>query len=219
MENKLLKKLLVKPGHRLTVLNAPETALASLGELTGIDLSTDAIPQTDVFLLFARNSSELTDQFAGILPVLNTNSIIWIIYPKKASGIPTDLEMMSHWDSLAAHGYRPVASAAFNEHWTALRMKPVEQVKLSDMRNDEIKKNKYSEYIDISNKTVRLPDDLKKAMQQEPASGQFFDSLSYTNRKEYVLWVLSARQEKTRLERVEKTVQKLLAGRKNPSEK
>jgi uncharacterized protein YdeI (YjbR/CyaY-like superfamily) len=52
-----------------------------------------------------------------------------------------------------------------------------------------------------------------------PAAHQFYDSLSYSNRKEYVLWLLTAKQQKTREYRLVKTIEKLLAGKKNPAEK
>src|SRR5260221_562409 len=43
--------------------------------------------------------------------------------------------------------------------------------------------------------------------------------LSYSNKKEYLLWILTAKQEKTRNERLGKLTEKLVAGKKNPSEK
>jgi uncharacterized protein YdeI (YjbR/CyaY-like superfamily) len=51
------------------------------------------------------------------------------------------------------------------------------------------------------------------------AAMTFFDSLSFTNKKEYVVWILSAKQEKTKNDRLEKLTEKLLAKKKNPSEK
>jgi uncharacterized protein YdeI (YjbR/CyaY-like superfamily) len=47
----------------------------------------------------------------------------------------------------------------------------------------------------------------------------FYQQLSYSNKKEYVLWILTAKQEKTRDERLVKLVEKLNVGKKNPSEK
>jgi uncharacterized protein YdeI (YjbR/CyaY-like superfamily) len=47
----------------------------------------------------------------------------------------------------------------------------------------------------------------------------FYEELSYTNKKEYVLWILTAKQEKTRQDRITKMVQKLLEGMKNPTQK
>jgi hypothetical protein len=53
-------------------------------------------------------------------------------------------------------------------------------------------------------RTVELPADLAAALGDEERS--FFDSLSYTHRKEYVRWIEDARREETRRARVEKAV-------------
>ncbi|WP_410221657.1 YdeI/OmpD-associated family protein [Pedobacter sp.] len=87
------------------------------------------------------------------------------------------------------------------------------------MANEDIQKSEYGDYIDIANRTVKLPPYLTEVLKLHPMAISFFESLSYSNKKEYVLWVLSAKQEKTRNERVSKTVEKLLSGKKNPSEK
>jgi len=48
---------------------------------------------------------------------------------------------------------------------------------------------------------------------------EFFSSLSFTNQKEYVTWIEGAKKEETRKRRLETALEKLLAGKKNPSEK
>jgi uncharacterized protein YdeI (YjbR/CyaY-like superfamily) len=48
---------------------------------------------------------------------------------------------------------------------------------------------------------------------------QFFEELSFTNKKEYVLWINDAKKEETREKRLVETLEKLKAGKKNPSEK
>ena len=112
-----------------------------------------------------------------------------------------------------------VTSVSVNETWTALRFKPVELTKLSESRNDNIRQNEYSDYIDIDNKQIILPADLAEALGQKPSAMAFYQGLSYSNKKEYVVWILSAKQEKTRSERLIKTVEKLVDGKKNPAEK
>jgi uncharacterized protein YdeI (YjbR/CyaY-like superfamily) len=126
---------------------------------------------------------------------------------------------MKSWQELNAFGLTPCASAAVNETWTALRLKLIEEVKPSGMRNDHIKTNEYGEYIDPVNKTVKLPADLQAALSGHPQALAYFNQLAYSHRKEYVLWVLSAKQEKTRNSRLGKTVEMLLNHKKNPSGK
>jgi predicted transcriptional regulator len=127
--------------------------------------------------------------------------------------------MMSSWDEPGKYGFTGVAAAAINHTWTALRFRPKEQTKASDTRNDEIKQNEYSQWIDVENRIVRLPDEIKVALENNQQAHANYEKLSYSNRKEYVLWVLTAKQEKTKTERLTKLVEKLEAGKKNPSDK
>jgi len=60
---------------------------------------------------------------------------------------------------------------------------------------------------------------MRAVLAPSTAAFNFFQSLSFSNKKEYVVWILSAKQEKTKNERLTKLSEKLLAGKKNPSEK
>jgi hypothetical protein len=220
--NALAKKLQIKPGSRWLLFNAPANYLDLLEPLPeGTSISFAIEGQFNGVQLFVKNSTELSESLKIIAPVLNTKTetIFWVIYPKKSSNIPTDLAMMSSWDELGTYGLEGVAAAAVDETWTALRFRPKALTKASDTRNEEIQKNEYAQYIDVANKQITLPDDITAALQQTPAAMHFYQSLSYSNRKEYVLWILTAKQEKTKLERLSKMVEKLIAGKKNPSEK
>ena len=72
---------------------------------------------------------------------------------------------------------------------------------------------------DIEERIVEVPDDLKKLLTKNKTAQKFFDSLSFTNKKEYALWISTAKKEETRKKRLEQTLEKLLAGLKNPSAK
>jgi len=220
MPNNLLKKLRMKPSHTLRVVNGPRNLAAILGDVPDSMIITeqDRVP-FQVLLLFALDSSELETGMKAIVPQLGQDTVVWIAYPKKDSGIPTDLNLMTPWQQLQIHGLGPVASVAVDDTWTGIRLKRIEQIKPSGLCNDDIQKGPYGDYIDVAGKVVSAPPDLKAELNGHPAANSFFESLSYTNRKEYVLWLLTAKQEKTRLARLEKTVEKLLEGKKNPSEK
>lgn len=62
---------------------------------------------------------------------------------------------------------------------------------------------------DNTPREVVVPTDLVAALVPEPDAKEFFDSLSYTHRKEYVRWIESAKREETRVRRVEKTIEML----------
>lgn len=218
--NALAKKLQIKPNSSWLLQNAHAGFIDTLAPLPdGAGLAFNTAGNFDGILLFVTNSIELATELKVITPLLKENTVLWIIYPKKTSKIKTDLEMMGGWDAPAEYGLRPVASAAVNETWTALRFKPVEQVKVSEGRNDAVRGNEFGEFIDVDNKIITLPDYIKAALEQQPASLVWFQQLSYSNKKEYVLWILTAKQDKTREERLAKMVEMLTAKRKNPSDK
>ena len=216
----LAKKLQIKPGKQWLLFNAPAYYLTLLEPLPeGATVSYEAKGSFDGAQLFVKNSTELIETLKIVVPVLRLDSVFWVIYPKKSSGIASDLEMMSSWDELGKYGYGGVAAAAVNETWTALRFRHKQQTKTSDTCNDEIKQNEYSQWIDVDNRIVRLPDEIKAVLEKNQQALANYEKLSYSNRKEYVLWILTAKQEKTREERLVKLVEKLEAGKKNPSEK
>ncbi len=127
--------------------------------------------------------------------------------------------MTGSWDQLAKYNLRTVAAAGIDDTWTAIRIKPQGQTKVSEFCNEEIKKNEHAAFIDLDNRQITLPPDLKQVLEQSPGAMAFYQGLSFTNKKEYVVWILSAKQEKTRTERLAKTVEKLSALKKNPSDK
>lgn len=218
--NALAKKLQVKSGKRWLLFNAPANYLASLEPLPeGTTVSYEASGKFDGIQLFVKNGIELAENLEVVAPILRPDTILWIIYPKKSSGMKTDLEMMNSWDEPAKYGLGGVAAAAIDATWTALRFRPKEQTITSDICNENIKQNEYSEYIDVDNKIVRLPDEIKTVLEKNQQALFNYEKLSYSNRKEYVLWILTAKQEKTRSERLIKLIEKLDAGKKNPSEK
>lgn len=218
--NAVAKKLLMKPGQRWLLFNAPDAYLSVLDPLPeGVHISHEATGDFNGIQLFVLNSAELATSLKHVQPILKPDTTFWIIYPKKSSGITTDLEMMSSWEEPEKYGLGGVAAAAIDATWTALRFRPKEQTKTSDTNNAELETNQYAAYVDVVNKTVTLPPDAEAALQQYPLARTNYDKLSYSNRKEYVLWIVTAKQEKTRTERLAKMIEKLLNGKKNPSDK
>lgn len=220
MENLLLKKLQIKSGIKVRVLNAPANFPVVIGEWPAdIEVSFNETNNFDALLIFAVTKAEMLAALRTKHHAIGKEKICWIMYPKAKSKLATDLNLMQSWDELKNYNLTPCASAAIDETWTALRIKSIDSAKRSGMGNAEIQNNEYGEYVDVKNKIVNLPADLKAALQKDIAALSFYEQLSYSNRKEYVLWVLSAKQEKTRLDRIQKSVEKLILKKKNPTEK
>lgn len=220
MEKLLLKKLQIKPGFIVKVLNAPENFPNFMGDIPStVTIAFNDLTNYDGLLVFAITKADLITSIKQEINAIGKKTVCWIVYPKAKSKLASDLNLMMSWDDLKSFQLTPCASAAIDETWTAIRIKPIDAQKKSGLGNAEIQTSDFSNYVDVTNKTVTLPEDLKAALEKHINALSFYESLSYSNRKEYVLWVLTAKQEKTRLERIQKTVEKLVAGKKNPTEK
>ena len=217
MQNTLLKKLQIKPGFKVKVINSPVNFPVIIGNLpTDIEFYFEDITTFNALLVFAITKADILSVLKS--EKINAITICWIFYPKSKSKLAKDLNHMQSWAYLKTFNLTPCGSAAINETWTALRIKPETELKRSGVGNAEIAKNDYGDYIDVTNKIITLPEDLAKELQQNSTVLEFYQSLSYSNRKEYVLWILTAKQEKTRVERITKMIDKLALGKKNPSE-
>lgn len=88
----LPKKLGIKKGARVAVLGAPETFDRTLGKLpSGVELRTRATGTFDVLVFFTKRAAELERRFSILTRALDPDGGLWIAWPKKASGVKTDL--------------------------------------------------------------------------------------------------------------------------------
>lgn len=67
---------------------------------------------------------------------------------------------------------------------------------------------------DTEPRVVEIPAELKKAFKVDKTAKTFFEKLSYTHQREYVMWINEAKREETRQNRIAKTVEMLKSGKK-----
>jgi hypothetical protein len=119
----LVKKLGIKPGHRLALLGAPNGFGATLGALPGgVVAQTDLHgAPLDVIVLFAHDRAALLRGFAPAARRLAPAGGLWVAWPKKASAVPTDLtESVVQTVGLGA-GLVDNKVCAIDEVWAGLR--------------------------------------------------------------------------------------------------
>ncbi|HEY0632248.1 MAG TPA: YdeI/OmpD-associated family protein [Thermoleophilaceae bacterium] len=63
---------------------------------------------------------------------------------------------------------------------------------------------------------VEVPEALASALAGDPEAREAFDSLAFTHRKEYAVWIAEAKRDETRARRVEKALTMLRGGVKAP---
>lgn len=220
MENQFLKKLHIKPGFKVSVINAPTNAATIFGAIPDtVEFTYQTVPGSDAYLVFAITKAELFAALEAIHTAINDKTIAWIFYPKAKTALAADLNLMQSWEDLSKYTLAPCGSAAVNEIWTGIRIKTASSQKKSGVGNAEIANNEYGRYIDVAHKIVTLPNDLETALTANPIALAYYEQLAYSHKKEYVLWIVTAKQEKTRLDRISKMIAKLLERKKNPSEK
>ncbi len=125
----LAKKLHIKPGQRIILINPPAGYTEQLGKLPdGAELAKRATGQFDFVHLFAKDSAEVSRFGPKALQVLNYDGVFWVSYPKKSSGVASDISRDHGWDLLKESGLRPVSAVSIDDTWSALRFRPVAAV-------------------------------------------------------------------------------------------
>jgi hypothetical protein len=129
-DSSLQRRLQLKPGHKTLILNAPERYVESLGPLPDGVTLVDGPPGTlDFVQLFVRDSGELAAFAPTALAAIKRDGVFWISYPKKSSGVVSDLTRDEGWAPIHAAGLRPVTQVAVDKTWSAVRWRPIELVK------------------------------------------------------------------------------------------
>ncbi len=117
----LPRKLGIKESHRVALVNAP--AGFSLGDLPGVTLTTKLGGRAlcDVILFFADRQAVVEKEFAKLARRLTPAGGLWICWPKKASGLASDLTEDTIRAVGLAHGLVDNKVCAVDETWSGLR--------------------------------------------------------------------------------------------------
>ena len=118
----LPQKLCIREGARVALVNAPPDFESALGRLPeGAGFVPPSRRGLDVVLLFARSRAELVRRFETLAARIAPDGSLWVAWPKKASGVETDLgEPFVRRHGLDA-GLVDVKVCAVDETWSGLR--------------------------------------------------------------------------------------------------
>ncbi|WP_036096616.1 YdeI/OmpD-associated family protein [Leptospira weilii] len=200
----LIKKMKLKEGNKLIVIEKENEYKST--PLSGV-IFTNEISEADGILLFADSTSSLKSSFSKTLKSIDKDVLLWIAYPKKSSGIKTDLDRDHGWEPLSKNGYDGIALISLNDTWSAVRFKKTEAVKRGGSKAEKQKRPELSQYIDYETKIVKLPEDVNKALSKDKNIKKSFESLSWSHKREYIEAILDAKSAETRTKRIQKLVQ------------
>ena len=118
----LPKKLGIKDGFRVRLIDAPSEVMAELKRsLEKCDIGQDRKTSLDFIMLFTKSSTSLKKEFAQVAKRLSPAGMLWISWPKKSAGVPTDLNENVVREIGLAAGLVDVKVCAVTEVWSGLK--------------------------------------------------------------------------------------------------
>lgn len=217
MATSISQKLRIKANDVLLTLNAPPDFKKGLGTLpVGVQIVTTGknINQVHWFVL---NKAQLEKELSKIMKLVKEDVTVWVYYPKGTSKVQTDLTRDKGWECLMSEGDKLtwINLISFNDTWSVFGFRGKTD---ADKKKEAQPKQEREifKWVNPKTKEVKLPEDLATALKKNKKQADFFETLSFTNKKEYIEWVVTAKREETRKERVEGTIERLAKIWKNP---
>ncbi|HXJ90259.1 MAG TPA: DUF3052 domain-containing protein [Candidatus Binatia bacterium] len=118
----LTKKLGIKDGFRVSLVSAPEEVIAELkASLEKCEKARDARTPLDFAMIFITSSAALRKEFSRLAEALNAAEMLWVSWPKKSSGMATDLNENIVREIGLAAGLVDVKVCAVTDVWSGLK--------------------------------------------------------------------------------------------------
>lgn len=116
----LVRKLGIKPGARIQVVSEPPDFRSVLGPMPeGVKPSPRG--ELDFAMVFTRTIADLEKRFVVLRDRLAPNGSLWVSWPKKSSGVSTELTENVVRDFGLEHGLVDVKVCAVDETWSGLK--------------------------------------------------------------------------------------------------
>jgi hypothetical protein len=118
----LPKKLGIKDGFQVRLIEVPSEIVAELkSSLDNCKITRDPKAPLDFAMLFTKSARSLKKEFPRIAKNLAPAGMLWISWPKKSSGVPTDLNENIVRDIGLAAGLVDVKVCAVTDVWSGLK--------------------------------------------------------------------------------------------------
>jgi len=118
----LPKKLGIKNGFRVWLANAPADVRAELkSTLAACKVLSNGKSPLDLVMLFTKSKAELATEFDRLAKLLAPAGMLWVSWPKKSSGVPSDLDENIVREIGLAAGLVDVKICAVTETWSGLK--------------------------------------------------------------------------------------------------
>ena len=118
----LPQKLGIKPQFKIAFFELPSDVKTALKkELLDCKIAKDGNEQLDFAMIFIKSQAEMTQQFPRFARRLAPAGMLWVSWPKKTSGVATDLNENDVRRIGLLAGLVDVKVCAVNEVWSGLK--------------------------------------------------------------------------------------------------
>jgi hypothetical protein len=217
MATTISTKLRIKPGQSLLTINAPADFKKGLVALPDRVKISDSAKDFDQIHWFVFNRAQLEKGLSKIMNLIRPGVLVWAYYPKRSSKMQTDLTRDKGWDRLLKEDDKLawINLISFNDTWSVFGFR-AKTAKDKQKDAHPKKEREIFNWVNPKTKEVKLPADMVAAFSKNEKEAGLFDALSFTNKKEWLEWVVTAKREDTRIDRINATIERLKKGWKNP---
>ena len=118
----LPKKLGIKDNFRIGFVNAPKNFPSLLGDLPpNVRVTSRLSSPMDLVVLFVDREAKLKQQFPKVAKALSRSGMLWVGWPKKSSGVATDLAFENVQRIGLDGGLVDVKICAIDDVWSGLK--------------------------------------------------------------------------------------------------
>ncbi len=119
----LAKKLGIKAGMVLHTVNAPENYAALVDPLPeNVKIAPARAKELDLVHIFATTRAELGRSLGQFLGKIKQNGVIWVSWPKKSSGVPSEITEDTVREVALPLGLVDIKVCAVNDVWSGLKL-------------------------------------------------------------------------------------------------
>jgi len=118
----LPKKLGIKDGFRISLVKAPADVREELREtMSACEVLSEPCGPLDFLMFFTKSRAELSTEFSRLAKELSTAGMLWVSWPKKSSGVATDVDENIVREIGLSAGLVDVKVCAVTEVWSGLK--------------------------------------------------------------------------------------------------
>ena len=117
------QKLGIKPGAIIVAIDAPSNYRRLLGQIpSGVNFATRPVGNTRFVHLFVKERRTLGTHLQLLRKKIPDDAVVWVSWPKKASGVPTDVTEDVVRAVALPLGFVDIKVCAVDETWSALKL-------------------------------------------------------------------------------------------------